>query len=338
MPSLLLRGMNFVLHCLQFMAAAAIIEVDGLDVIIPTEFDFGFLRRYPVTYVTITNQSVPGFASISLGQVRDSFVVYDGYDLRDRDRVGTRSWNHSNLNIPTSVRVSLNVPDEYRPTGLIGGSFNSSFGRIVGSYILTPLTNRTGQLIVRPLDPRSYAYNGEIFYTSYRIGQYTNRPVISAAFRIISPAEYSEGSRIFHAPVGLESFVDCTLETQNRYVIVPEATFDQFLDELDRLGVVHEYDGETDSLMIRNITDDVISSLPVIQSLVLSDEGLQVSIQLLSPRDYLLPLTTDPSIRFVLINTGDTQCDLPPGLINRMFIHMDVSHGRIGFGEPLNAF
>lgn len=337
-----------LIFCLQIIVNSAIIEVDGHDVVIPTVFDLGFLRRFPVTFDTNNSQSVPGYASISLGQTRNMFQVYDGYDLRDLDRIDARSWHtqgsggpQSALNFSINLRVGVNISDEFHPTALIGGSFNSAFARTVGSFILTPTTNQTGQLIVRPLDPRIYAYNGEIFYATRRVIStgHIQRSMIPVSVRIVPRDQYLElGSPTVHTLVATSSFVDCTLEKQDRYLIVPDETFDQFLDELDRLGVVHEYDGETDSLMIRNVTDEVVGSLPIIQCLVMSDEGLQVSIQLLSPRNYLLPLRTDPSIRFVLMNTGENQCDLPPGLINRMFVHMDVSHNRIGFGEPLNAF
>jgi hypothetical protein len=328
-----------------YLLSLQIISSIAEEITIPTTFDFGFLRRFQTTFFLNNNISLPAFASLALGRNHDLFQVYgddEDYQIPHNDLVRVNSWvprEPGSFNISTLLEIDLDAPAEYNPTGVIAGSARSRFGRAVGSYIVTPVTPETGQLIIRPTDPRNFAYNREIFYATCRIQNFGHRrATIPVAIRII-PAEVfaisDDGAGVVDVPAPANSFTNCFIETQSRYILVPRATYQGFIAELDRLGVYHET--SNDYLVLRNVTEAVIDSLPILQYLVLSDEGFQVSIQVVHPRDYVLSdESEDSGNRKVLLNEGSPACDIPSSVTNKMMIHMDLSNGRVGFGEPLN--
>lgn len=329
-----------------FLSLQIISFVSSDDITIPTTFDFGgVLRRFQTTYIMDTNTTISAFASLSLGRNTDLFEVYNGpidYFPDDYDLVRVQSWipQEGTLNISTSLRIDPNAPDEYSPIGLIGGALNSRFVRAVGSYLVTPVTNETGLLIIRPADPNIYAYNREIYYATTRVQTFGQRRAsIRAAIRVIPSEAFvmsDNGAGVTDVAVPGHKFTNCFLETQSRYMLVPRDTFQDFIVELDRLGMHHEIEGGSQFLILRNVNDAMIESLPIIQYIVLSDEDIQVSIQLLHPLDYAFEIETDPTSRRIILHAGYPSCDIPSIVTNKMMIHMDLPNGRVGFGEPLN--
>ena len=313
-------------------------SLTGADIVLNTQYDLGYLRRFPVMFHN-EDESIQGYASLSLGLSSDRLLTFDDNDgqsdLGDEESTDIEFFTARTDagSIAALTMFSFNRANEtYAPTAEISACIESDFLRVAQHFILNPTSSMTGQIIINPSDPVSYAFGGQLFYSTSR---HESRWVVPIAVRIVSSNATDEA---LLEPVSLQSFVDCSIETDSNYLWIPEPAYRALIAQIQGLNIRYSFNPHrfgVQSLVLHNITDSVVETLPSVQYLVLDDMGQQVSIQVLSPRNYLVTNMVDPQLKSLLLRTGSPQCDLSAHIVNRMLVHVDGIYGRLGFGEPL---
>jgi len=307
--------------------------LSGGDILLHTQFELSHLRRFPVTFHN-DQESFPGHASLSLGNDYDTYLTvnYEGNEAIEGPEIEFFTASSGTGSISVLTSFSMNGANEsHLPTAQISASIESDFLRISQSFIMTPTSNVTGQIIISPSNPVEHSFGNQIFYASSR---HPSRWVVPILVRVLP---FNATDELFAEPADLDSFVDCSIEADRGYLWIPEPAYHAVLSAIHARNIRSSYDPATylvQSLVLHNITESILDYLPSIQYLVLDDNGQQVSIQVLPPRAYLIPNIVDPSSRSFRLRTGSPACDLPGFLTNRMLIHVDGVQRRIGFGEP----
>ncbi len=125
------------------------------------------------------------------------------------------------------------------------------------NFILNPTSNMTGQIILNPSDPVSYAFGGQLFYSTSR---HESRWVVPIAVRIVSSNATDEA---LLEPVSLQSFVDCSVKTDSNYLWIPEPAYRALIAQIHALNIRYSFNPHrfgVQSLVLHNITDSVVET------------------------------------------------------------------------------
>ena len=307
--------------------------LSAYDLVLNTTFDLSFLRRFPVVFEN-SHERIAGFATLIFSREYDSFIVDSEYQDQPNDQTHISSFTVETFNgylvIPTDFSL-IRADETYLPTADIGVGPRSNLLQIVGSFIITPTSNITGQLIINPRNPSIHAFGGQIFYATTRNESTWTVPIAVRAIPADNPYRAND-------PVDPDQFHICTVEADRGYLWVPEEVYGVFLNAVSQLNIRSSFSqmGQRIQFMIlHDLTDELIHSLPSIQYLVMDDTGLAVTIQVMSPSTYLGPYIGDDSPRTVRIRFGNMPCDLAPKVLNRVLVHVDGVNRRLGFAEPM---
>ena len=299
------------------------------DVVVETTHSDKLLSRFPVSFpIPNHNDSISGFACIDL--------------YRDVSTFGSSGaisgpWHQVNsIVIPeTSVSINYNFAVPYngwtRATALafVGASKVSPAVSELQSFVITPTTNTTGQLIIAPMNPSVHAYDGEIFYAT---NAHPSQWAVPMWLRLIDNRTESSIYRIDSNA----SFEPCILQSTETYLFIPEELFRDLLETLRQSGINYRQSRDTNRVHIENIAEEQIENLPIVQFLLRTDNGEQVNIGLLHPREYITKRAGIRNHRELLIRTRTSDsCTLSPLILRKLVIHADARNSRIGFGEPL---
>ena len=227
--------------------------------------------------------------------------------------------------------IALNSPERWHV--ILGGNFESQFSRQVGSYLLVPTSDTDGQLIINPIDPSVYVYEGELFYTS---------PIVEDSPKVNATVTMYPGSP--GVPPTVSETVSCTLETTKRINKIPRRVMRAFLAELERIGLdpfylPEEFDQNYDYISISRISDSDLERMPTIHFTIELHGGSLVNVDM-RPRDYIVSDSlfhgVDDATRLIVFSSPDeSSCSITASVLRRVAIHVDSVNRRIGFGEPL---
>lgn len=342
---MLLRVLLLVLSSVESSSGGAL---EGRDLVIPTDRLHIGSRRFPVRMYDRSFNGINGFASIQFNDEREKFIVYrNGSAIRVNSTLsnGTTSriimWSvaSASLVVTTGFDVPTNMgelDEENNSIASLSGSLQSNLLRTVDSFVHTPINHTHGQLIVRPVDASVYAHDRQLYYAT---SQSDTRIIVPVAVRV-NP-QSSDTPTLSDQLVDADEFTLCFVDYPHMIIHLPNATFLELVTQLISLGVSLQFNPEAsqiERMVVRNVTEANIDSLPSLQFIVLTDDEQQVSISTLSPREYIGPenILEDGAERPIWIHTGNRPCSLPSMLVNKIVVHVDRVNRQIGFGEPLN--
>lgn len=256
-------------------------------------------RRYPDEYFDLS--------SISIGD--DAFVVM----FDDEDPVSFVTENPRESRGP-HLQVS------FSPESPIAGQ--------VQNFLIAPSDNdQIGVLHMNPPNPRSFALNGEIYYTEN---------TLHASWEDMFGASSGWGVR---AAVGLSTdvtqdfqFSPCMIGSVSPILNVPESIVDQIVREIEgaNLRTTRHGDG---SIFVHNVNDASFASFPSLHFTIPTTDGQLIHILTIEPHEYFGP-TDDSSVRKLLLYPSE-ELILSREFFRKMVVHFDVQNNRVGFGEPL---
>ena len=314
----------------SFLLALLLANFAHSDIVVNTQSSSVSLVRFPVYFVA-ANTSVSGSACLDLYRSRHSFSGF---------RVGTESWIESTgIVLPnTTVSISFNheIPtDRWSSQNIcasIGVNRVSNIANEWQSFILLPTSNRTGQLIITPRNVSEYVLDGDMYYAQNVHAAYWG---VRMAVRVVESVD----SLSVHAAANDLISEPCFIHSQAKYMYIPRSAFDDLMDRFGRLQVpfifTRNEDGET-RIFLMNPTQAQIDSLPQIQYLLSDDNGDQINIGLIEPREYVADNPMDTTQKEVLIRTQrGPSCSLGPLLLRKVVMHFDAVNNRVGFGEPI---
>ena len=302
------------------------------DILVDTVYTRGTLARFQVLFsVSHLNETIAGFAALDIYRYTNAFVANGivGGPWRQVDSVRIP-------NSPLSIPFDNEVPTSGWTSGFasvhIGTSIASTITDEWGSFVLTPTSNTTGQLIISPQNASQYVFGGEFFYARNMHDVFWAVPV---AIRIVESAN----SAAINSAGDIRTFEPCFLHSLGKHFFIPRRQFENFLDTLGDLRVPFIFSRDEDGVTrvaLQNATEDQINSLPQIQFLLRSDNDEHINIAILHPREYIADDSSGAGRQEILIRTRrGSSCVVGPQILRKVVIHADARNSRIGFGEPI---
>ena len=232
---------------------------------------------------------------------------------------------------------------EIEPTLCIGASPQSAFARSVDGFVIEPLSDNTGRIHINPNSVTDLTYGGEMFYspavidtTWGSIWGTSDAWGVNTAIKIVDPRGNSaqEQSQLVFRPCSLS-----TTYGKSRQYTIPTSVYQIVVDTITARGVeiVRRQHSTGIARYLRgDITQELISSLPTLQYIVQSTNGMDASIGIVPPSDYVVP-TNDPRVYELLVSRILTTeiCVLSGSILGKLVIHFDTQNNLVGFGEPL---
>ena len=345
--------------CRRSMLFQTIVSIIGFsisicsDVVVETRYDFRTMTRFPVElYSPDLGRTIPGYACLDLSDAMIGFSSSSSDEFEDRNGVHVSEIRFANS---TSLRYNYRVPMDWDngafPTAHINADFASDFLHQVGSYLMTPVSHSEGLIVINPVQPEIYAYNGELFYAR---STHQEMLQIMTAIKVVPGDRRDEPP----SPIPLTNFHRCSISTGQHddeeddleSIWLPPTVWDTFMNELTRLGVV----SESARLRNRNSFDrtiqveaslaesTILDRLPSIQFFVELVNGSQAAIHQVYPREYFALHRSSrgaPTTGLLLVFTSPIPyCELGKRFLKNVVMHVDGRNRLIGFGDPLIEF
>ncbi len=317
------------------------------EYIIRTRYDFRTLTRFPVElYSPELDRNISGYASLDLSEELVGFSSSSD-SLEDEEVAVSQIFIANGISIPYRYRVPLDWDNESFPTAHINADMDSELLRQVGSYLLTPISQSEGLIVLSPSNPNSFTYTQELLYS-----ECVNSHVLQVMVAVQTITADSRAETL--SPVGQDEFHRCSIvtgnpdeddDTEHSFAestwISPNA-WEVFSRELERhglisspLGIGHNFEGPI--LLNRQLVESVIDLLPSFQFFVQLVDGYQASVFVIEPREYFA-FNNDQDQEFVELNVFSSHipfCELGQRFLRRTVVHVDSINHRIGFGDPL---
>jgi len=265
------------------------------------------------------DQTIDGFASINVNERHFSFnpsFVHDPQSNTDHIEAQSISFQGTQLALATPIRYY----DES------SSRTNSDFGmaRGVHAVLISPESTSEDICIIDPSNPTDYALEGEIFYSPMMREEDTNTWTVQTVVRFASAHE--------HWPEDLWSpdFSASSISTsETDDVSVPWALIEEFASRLGPVQMNLHYD--ENFMTLEGVDEAALEALPSFKISVQAEDGTEVQIGTLEPRDYIVP-TEIPNTYHVALATSFM---IPRKVIKNLVLHIDYENQRVGFGEPL---
>ena len=333
----ILLGIAFVLAC-------------SCEHIIQTRYDFRTLTRFPVYFFSPElNRNITGYASLDLSEELIGFTSSsDSFD-----EISVSQIFFANVVLPYRYRVPLDWNEEFKPTAHINADMSSGLLRQVGSYLLTPISESEGLIVLTPDNPNAYAYNGELFYSPC---VHQDVLQVMTAVQVVLASNRNESP----LPVASSQFLRCSIITGNHddeddddddsyqgneLIWIPPFAWEILSHELERNGLIYSRDREIGNvygspiLVDRVRAESVMDSLPSIRFLVELTDGSQASVFVIEPREYFasnrMHSNDEPYLMLNVFSSHVPFCELGKRFLKKTVIHVDGRTHQIGFGDPL---
>ncbi len=118
-------------------------SLTGADIVLNTQYDLGYLRRFPVTFHN-EDESIRGYASLSLGISSDRLLTFDndgqndlGEDESTNIEFLTARTDSGSISVLTMFSFSR-ANETYAPTAEISACIESDSLRVAQNVILNP--------------------------------------------------------------------------------------------------------------------------------------------------------------------------------------------------------
>ena len=312
--------------CSAFVMLAG---VSATDVAIDIQFDFSPSNRYspfkfPIELNT-DNYIIETFGYLSFGRSYIAPHSSIGANFRDEWlRVNDLTIVGSGVTVPTNWLFVPPIDDvNMWSSNMIGvpGIFGSFLTDQIGSYMIVPTSSRGGQMVMNPIDPTAYAYEGGIMYTNRLNGI----GLLLRASVLDNPPGGQEIQPVYATLVELQFY-----DTQHR---LPRELMQNLQDWITESAVLIISDSQP---RYRFQTESVIDELPSLRFAIESHDTNQPFFIALSARDYLVPVSGEPNVyQLNVAETDENRVMLGSSMLTKMVIHFDAINRRIGFGEPL---
>ena len=224
----------------------------------------------------------------------------------------------------------ISFEDQYAIMGISPGS---PFSRIVESFILLPINDTAGALIVNPTNPSEYVLDGHWDYTT---SLSTISFEVEASVSILRSDEPIEATDVLESPVNRFRF-----SSDPEPMMVSFEVMNALLHELSRVlpgQAIFETYPQFDGYRIAPLRIDdesIFDLLPVIRFTVNLDHERAILLPLF-PRDYLRQTARQNMYSLLVIGRPDAPVfTLGQPLLSKMAIHLNGRNRTIGFGEPL---
>jgi len=282
---------------------------------------------FPIEYIPEeVNATIPGRA------VLDTFnnfapLLRSGRGLRERESclgmlVGD---NRVRIDFDTPMRItdSCNV--------LVGIGFGSAFAGRFPNHLLTPVSQSEALLVLNPTNPAEYAHGDRILYTPLEPSLVDNQQYpIRGALRLSEEPGQSETTLL--PPLTDSDFFPLGIEMSANKHKIPRRLLNQLIARIEALGIETVEEGRY--MCLNNVTPDQFRALPSFDIIVQSDDGSrQYQIGQLEPDDYLFATGGTNVYEFDL--TGGDEFVMNRIVTEKLLIHFDYDHNRIGFADPL---
>ena len=295
------------------------------------------------------NVPVPGFVSIDVFRESPDAFLANFSNVGVMRQIETiRGFRLGNIDfLPGGTMGALDASyRRYDPTVVTAAGPDSFFASQVQGFVVAPVSPTEGVLVINPPNPSQYAYEGEMFYTPLvptpdhmRIHRSAGYWTVDAVVRFVDD-EIDVSTPVFEA---VSRYHACAIGDFSQYFRLPGNFVTSFLNMLISRGIRYERrDQHIESNLIRlyDITEETVLSLPWIQFVSRTDQGVEFAIFELGPHEYARPATNlQPNTwELLIIELFDRpdHCTINQYIVNKLAIHYDVANQRIGFGEPLN--
>jgi hypothetical protein len=219
--------------------------------------------------------------------------------------------------------------------GSIGVAFNTSFARRFERFIITPSGHgEEGLLVLDPITPEQYAYEGQWFYVNSLCDQH---PVIEASVFV---GNHSASSRAVFALVSTslptsippEAFQIIVGHVERAGFIIVNRTLDNLQVNAStavRLGIPGNYE----TLYIpRLCASELAQILPPIHFEIVS--GTQRFRITIFPEDYIKPFANGHTLTIMGFSVGGLYA-IGTNMLRRLALQIEPENHRIRFAEPV---
>ena len=290
---------------------------------------------------------IPGFAKLSIATHFDFQFETNAHSLR-------LSGLPSDYQYATGARIIsgqrvLYLPfndgeivSEIEPTLRIKATPNSLFSQMVQGFFFEPISESVGRLHINSDYVTDYAYEGIMLYTPAvidttwgRIWGSTDFWGVHTAINLVSPQgpyEETEQSPLVFRPCRINNPGDGEND-----LMIPSSKYEAILNMISAQGLrVQRSDRNPMQFIIRDITPEVLASLPTIEYILPSVNGEHFTIASIPPTQYIAP-TNEPRVYRLLVSPvriGSEICILTQPILSKLVIHFDTQNNLVGFGEP----
>ena len=312
--------------------------------------------RFPVTF-TVGDEQVAGFAALNLVEYNSDFE-YNRYEYHGHVRHLLRSatgvsigsvgspGGSLNISLPPRIEVldrSVSVPNTNQRLG-IAATPQSTLGQMIQGFLTTPITGTQTMIVFNPDNPENYAFEGQLFYASRAFNPqwsflygHTDLWGVNTAIRFTNgplTAPIDDSSPFIPCLIG--NFILTDVANLNSF-FVPPRIFDNFHAALHERGIsIQPNPWGPHVIFLENLDDETVDSLPTLQYVVQMEDGAQINVINVGPRDYIVQTDVPNRRRVWLAQARITDyCTFNKFLRDRMVIHFDNQNQRIGFGEPI---
>ena len=304
-----------------------------------------FLAEYILDY---GNVPVPGFVSIDVWRSFDSFRANVSQVEVRGQLEPIHGYRLGDIEVFSGGTIgALNASyAHFEPTVVTAAGPDSFFASQVDGFVIAPVSSTEGVLEINPTNPAQYAYEEQMFYTPLvPTPDYLRMHRVAGYWTIDAVVRLLDGDTNAATPVNdtIHQYQPCAVSDFSQYFMVPENLVTSFVNMLTSRGIRYERrDLDTESNLIRlyDMTEEEVLSLPPIQFLSRTEQGLEFAIFELGPHEYTRPATNLQPNTWELLIYGvfdrPDYCTINQYIVNKLAIHYDVANQRVGFGEPLN--
>ena len=236
----------------------------------------------------------------------------------------------------------------------IGASPFSVLAQSVSSFLMTPISSDQNMIVFNPENPTQYAFDNQLFYARSAIDDrwesrfgHLDLWGVNTHIRFANDSSMTEPVRD-SAMTGSEDedddsplFMPCLIGDlpsvygqMEDFLSVPRRFESVFMSLARQRGI--RLENSYVSIYLMDVDDAMVDTFPTLQYIVQMENGAEINVGHLKPREYIVP-TQFPNrrrLRFHRDRRSDF-CTFDKILRDRMVIHFDTQNQRIGFGEPL---
>jgi len=308
---------NLVSACLVTLASATTTTVIRMD--------RTYYYSFPIEYIPEeVNARIPGRALLN---------TFDNFAPLLRSWYGTGRESCLGMLVGDNrVRIDFETPMRITESCdvFLGIGFGSGFAGRFPNHLLTPVSQSEALLVLNPTNPAEYADGGRILYTPLDLSLVDTRQYpIRGALRLSEEPGRTETTV---QPLTDSDFFPLGIQMSAIKHTIPRRLLNQLIARIEALGIETFEEGRY--MCLNNVTPEQFRALPSFDIIVQSEDGSrQYQIGQLEPDDYLFYTECTNVYEFDL--TGGNEFVMNGNLTQKLLIHFDYEHNRIGFADPL---
>ena len=288
--------------------------------VIPIRFDCDHYVHLSVSFnIADSDEALDGTIELQFGLILYPDVTPSAISRQVRATgFAARSLDTFQLTFPHGVWVDTQLRYLH-----VSVAPDSAIGRL--NFMIYPTSSTMGVFETEPQNPASRAFENQLFFSA--ISENTQSWEVNNMFVRLT----SNGNESIDINSSSPSHI-CRIDWTQDDPVIPVEVMTDLLDRIASLGVTYR-PGRFGQFLLDNMNRSNFENLPVIQFILQTNEGQNISLVILEPNDYVSQDLRRLKVRtFSLVSS---ECTLSPPLLKKLVVYFESSTNRIGFGEPL---